>query len=191
MSKQSKLFTIAAALAATNLLSACDGSVRREGRVEPLLQVVRTDAARNRLWVLDQEALTLYDNLNGRRLRRVALPDWVLAGAGDACAPDVVLDRAGGVLVSSNVMPVLWRVDAQSFEVTRIELALDSDTDKDVGFTGLSFAGDGVLIAAGATFGSLWRIDLDNASAGKVASYSSFPARACDPATLLSTAGAF
>jgi hypothetical protein len=170
---KSKLFLAAAALAATSLLSGCDGSVRREGRVEPLLQIIRTDAERNRLWVLDQESLTLYDNLNGRRVRRITLPDWVLAGEGYACAPDVVLDRAGAVFVSSNVVPVVWRVDPQSFDVKRIELALDADTDKDVGFTGLSFAGDGVLVAAGATFGSLWRIDLAAASASRVASYPS------------------
>jgi hypothetical protein len=187
MSKQSKLFTIAAALAATQLLSACDGSVRREGRIEQPLQIVRADAERNRLWVLEPEALTLYDNTNGRRLRRIVLPDVVLAGEGHACPPGVVLDRAGTVFVSSNVVPVVWRIDPQGFDVTRIPLALSADTDKDVGFTGLSLTGDGALIAAGATFGSLWRIDLAAASATKVASYPA-SADACDPAMLLSSA---
>lgn len=173
MSGRSKLITMATALATLILVCACDGSVRREGPVEPLLQVMRADAERNRLWVLDQDALTLYDKLNRRRLRRIILPEWVLAGESHACAPDVVLDAAGTVFVSSNVLPVLWRIDPQSFEVARIALTLDSDNDKDVGFTGLSFAADGVLIAAGATFGSLWRIDLRTASASKVASHPS------------------
>jgi hypothetical protein len=182
MSQRSKLF-----LCLLVLLSACDGSVRREGPPAVNLQVVRADAERNRLWVLEPESLTLYDNLNGRRLRRLALPDPFFAGDEHACPPDVAFDASGTVFVSSNVLPVLWRVDPQRFEVTRIELALGTDADKDIGFTGLSFAGDGVLIAAGSTFSSLWRIDLRSATANKVASYPG-SAGACDPATLLSTA---
>ena len=179
MSTRSKLFTTGAALAASIMLCACDGSVRREGPVEPLLRITRTDAERNRLWALDEKALTLYDKLNRRLLRRVILPEWVLAGEAHACAPDVVLDAAGAVFVSSNVVPVLWRVDPQSFEVTRIALTLDSDRDKDVGFTGLSFAGDGTLIATGATFPSQWRIDIGAARASKVASSASLADALC------------
>ena len=157
-------------VAATGLLalSACDGSVRREGPQEEVLQVVRVDVKSNRRWVLNHEALTVYDNLNRRRLRRIALPDWTLAGPPHACPPDVVLDASGAVYVSSNVEPVLWRVDPQRFEVTRIALALGQDADKDVGFTRLSVIGDGTLLAAGATFESLWRIDLPNATASRL-----------------------
>lgn len=183
MSIQFKSFTLAAALAAPLLLSACDGSVRREGLAQAQLQVVRADAARNRLWILDPDALTLYDNTNGRRLRRIVLPEATLADPADACPPDVAFDSAGTVYVSSNVVPVLWRVDPQRFEVTRMEITLDADTDKDLGFTGLSFAGDGVLLATGTTFAALWRIDLRTASASKVASYP-YSVRACDAATL-------
>lgn len=182
MVQPSKLFLAAAALAATSLLSGCDGSVRREGRIAPLLEIVRTDAARNRLWVLDQEALTVYDALNGRRLRRVILPDWVLAGPRDGCPPSLALDASGAAFVSSNVVPVLWRVDPQRFRLTRITLELDADADKDVGFTSLSFSQDGALIAAGATFASAWRIDVGAGRASKVAS-SPAPG-ACDPALL-------
>jgi hypothetical protein len=79
---------------------------------------------------------------------------------------------------------VLWRVGPQRFEITRIELALDADADKDVGFTGLSLTGDGTFLAAGTTFGSLWHLDPRTASARKIASYPAL-ASACDPATLL------
>lgn len=184
MSMQLKLSSIIATAAIATMLFGCDGSVRREGRPAVNLQVVRADAERNRLWVLDPDALTLYDNTNGRRLRRIVLPEAILAGNGHACPPDVALDAAGTVFVSSNVVPVLWRVDPQRFDVTRIELALDADTDKDVGFTGLSFAGDDVLLAVGATFASLWRIDLRTESASKIASFPA-SAAACDPAVLL------
>jgi hypothetical protein len=85
---------------------------------------------------------------------------------------------------TSHGLPVLWRIDPQGFEITRIELELGADGDKDVGFTGLSFAADGVLIAAGTTYASLWRIDLRTASASKIASYP-LSTPACDPAVLL------
>ena len=150
MSIQFKSFTLAAALAAPLLLSACDGSVRREGPPAPAwLHVVRADAERNRLWVLEPEALSLHDNISGRRLRRIALTEPFFVGEDQACAPDIAWDAAGTVFVSSNVLPVLWRIDPQGFEITRIELELGADGDKDVGFTGLSFAEGGVLIAAG------------------------------------------
>lgn len=182
MSLQLKLCI--SAMVATILLAACDGSVRREGVSKPKLEIARADVERNRLWVLDPEALTLYDNLNGRRLRRLALPEPFLAGDEHACPPDIALDAVGTVFVSSNVLPVLWRIDPQGFEITRIELALDADTDKDFGFSGLSFAADDILIAAASTFPSLWRIDLRTASATKIASYPA-STRACDPAALL------
>lgn len=184
MSMQTRILSSISAAAIAATLAACDGSARREGVPQAKLEIVRVDAQRNRLWVLDPEALTLYDNLNGRRLRRLALPDPFLVGDQHACPPDIALDAAGTVFVSSNVLPVLWRIDPQRFEVTRIALSMDADTDKDFGFTGLSFAGDDILIAAASTFASLWRIDIRKASATKIASYPA-ATRACDPAVLL------
>lgn len=184
MSMQIRFLTAAMLAASTFILGACDGSVRREGVAQGKLEIVRADVQRNRLWVLDPEALTLYDNLNGRRLRRLALPEPFLVGDEYACPPDIALDAAGTVFVSSNVLPVLWRIDPQAFEITRIELALNADTDKDFGFTGLSFAGSDTLIAAASTFASLWRIDIRTASATKIVSYPA-STRACDPAALL------
>jgi len=55
---------------------------------------------------------------------------------------------------------------------------------RDHAFTALSFAEGGVLIAAGTTYASLWRIDLRTASASKIASYP-LSTPACDPAVLL------
>lgn len=166
MSLQLKLLS---AVAAAMLLPACDGSVRREGPPEVGLEIVRVDLAHNRRWVLRKDALTVYDHMNGRRLRQIILPDWVLAGPKDGCAPDIVLDASGAALVSSNVLPVLWRVDPQRFQLTRIALELETDTDREVGFTGLSFSPDGQLLAAGATFPSLWRIDLSAGRARRIA----------------------
>ena len=181
-------FRVVTTVMAATMLWACDGSVRREGPPVVDLQVVRADPARNRFWVLEASGLTLHDSVSGRPLRRVSLPELFLAGGDRVCRPDIAFDAAGTVFVSSDVLPVLWRVDPQRFEVTRIEIALETDADKDVGFTGLSFAGDGIVIAAGTTFASIWRIDLNAARASKVASYpASGPA--CDPGVLLRTAG--
>lgn len=187
MTQALRLFITAAALATSSLLSGCDGSVRREGPATELLEVVRADTQGNRRWVLNQDSLNVYDNVSRRRLRRIELPDWTLAGPLYACAPDMVLDSTGAAIVSSNVAPVVWRIDPQRFEVTRIELTLSTDSDKDIGFTALSFAGDGTLIAAGTTVGSMWRIDLRSARATKVAAYPP-AAGICDPATRLSVA---
>jgi hypothetical protein len=176
--------SVAVAVMAAATLCACDSSLQREAPAEATLRVELTDAARNRLWVLEREGLTLYNNTTGRRLRQMVLPEWVLLGARYSCPPDLALDSSGAVFVSSNVLPVLWRVGPQRFEITRIELALDADADKDVGFTGLSVAGDGTLLAAGTTFGSLWHLDARTARARKIASYPALPS-ACDPAALL------
>jgi len=174
--------SITVVVTAAAMLTACDGSLRREPAPEAKLQIVRVDSAHNRLWVLDHEALAIHDNTNGRRLSRIVLPEWILVGSEYGCPPDLAVDSSGAAFVSSNAVPVIWRIDPQRYEVTRIELALDSDTDKDVGFTGLSFAGDGTLLAAGAMASSLWQIDTSAASARKLASYPSLRA-ACYPAT--------
>ena len=82
----------------------------------------------------------------------------------------MILDRAGVAFVTSDILPVIWRIDPQHSEIRRIELSLDTDRDKDVGFSGLSFAADGALLAAGATFRSRWRIDLAATTATRIAS---------------------
>ena len=186
MSMQFKLsIHVAVAVIAVAMLSACDrSSLQREGPAAAKLKVVRADPARNRLWVLDHEVISVYDNTNGRQLRRIVLPEWIVLPQRYSCLPDLALDSSGAAFVSSNVLPVLWRIDPQRYEVTRIELVLDTDSDKDVGFTGLSFAGDGTLLAAGAMAAALWQIDTSAASARKIASYPSV-VRGCDPATLV------
>ena len=122
---------------------------------EPLRTV--HDASRNRVWVLERDALYLHD---GAQKQRFELPGWVYVTDAFACAPDVALDAQGAAVVSSNVVPVLWRVEPTKAQITRHELTLDADADKDVGFSGLAYAREpGVFFAVSATHGSLWRID--------------------------------
>ena len=150
--------------------AACDAPRGDAPQADTTLRVVRSDPARDHLWVLERDGLSLHDNSNRRRLRRFVLPDWPYAGYRYGCAPELILDHAGVAFVTSDVLPVIWRIDPQRPEIRRIELSLDSDRDKDIGFSGLSFAADGALLAAGTTFGSRWRIDLAAATATRIAS---------------------
>ena len=122
---------------------------------EPLRTI--HDASRNRVWVLESDALYLHQ---GAQKQRYELPGWIYASEPYACSPDVAIDAQGAAVVSSNVVPVLWRVEPAKGQVTRHELALDADSDKDVGFSGLAYVPEqGVFFAVSATYGSLWRID--------------------------------
>jgi streptogramin lyase len=90
----------------------------------------------------------------------VRLPGWVWAGAPYGCLPDLALGPRGEAVVTSNVLPTLWRIDPDSLAVSVHALALDADDDKDVGFTGLVYSPQhGAFFAASHAHGSLWRID--------------------------------
>src|SRR5438128_11534832 len=118
---------------------------------EPLRTV--HDASRNRTWLLQPDGVYL----NGKRFE---LPGWIHAGEPYACGPSLAVDAEGRAVVSSDVVPVLWRIDPLKSQVTRHELVLDADADKDVGFSGLVYAPDQeVFFGVSSVYGSLWRID--------------------------------
>ena len=163
-------------------ISACDAPRSEAPQAATALKVVRGDPGRHGLWVLERDDLSLYDSTSGRRLKRFVLPEWPYAGYRHGCAPDLILDHAGIAFVTSDVLPVIWRIDPRRPDIRRIELSLDSDRDKDVGFSGLSFAADGSLLAAGATFRSRWRIDPVAATATRIASDPGLPGACNAPA---------
>ena len=126
---------------------------------KPVLRY-QVDAARGRLWALTAEGVELYDATTLQRVAQIALPDWTSVGPQFACPPDLALGPRGEAVVSSNVVPALWRVDPVSLVASRHELALDEDKGKDVGITALVFsAQQGAYFAVSAAHGSLWRID--------------------------------
>jgi hypothetical protein len=168
----------ALALAAA-MLAGCDS--------EPQLLRIRADAERNRLWLLERDAVSLYHNRSGKLLQRIVLPGWTFVGKQFGCPPDLALDPSGAVFVTSNVLPVLWRIDPHQFEVTLLDVALDADQEKDAGFTSLAFAADGTLFAANAIHGTLWRIDVRASTAEKVAR-STTVREVCEPRALLKMA---
>jgi hypothetical protein len=67
-------------------------------------------------------------------------------------------------------VPTLWRIDAETLAVSAHPLALDSDTDKDVGFSGLVYSREhGAFFGVSGMLGSLWTIDRSLTQARKIA----------------------
>jgi hypothetical protein len=118
----------------------------------------RAQTERARAWVLDAGGLFLEQAGKPRRPFRLA--DWTWAGEPYACAPDIAIGPRGEVIVTSNVVPVLWKIDPDTLAVSVHRLQLDADADKDVGFSGLAYSErDGAYFAVSELHGSLWRID--------------------------------
>lgn len=138
-----------------------------EGNARILRHVV--DAGRERLWVLASDGVTLYSLRTRKRIAQVSLPGWHWAGEPFGCAPGLALGRRGEAIVTSDVRPLLWRIDANTLGVTQHELALDADADKDVGFSGLAYSGwHGGFFAVSHSHGTLWRIESTLGRAEKV-----------------------
>ncbi len=115
-------------------------------------------AAAEQTWVLNADGV----HLQQPRKARVAikLPKWQWASEPYACPPALAIGPRGEALVTSNVLPVLWKIDPQTLAVTVHHLQLDADTDKDVGFSGLVYSErDGAYFAVSELHGTLWRID--------------------------------
>jgi hypothetical protein len=120
---------------------------------------VQVDAARNRVWFLTREGVFVFDASKPERVA-VSLPGWLWAGAPYGCLPDLALGPRGEAVVTSDVLPTLWRIDPDTLVAAVHPLALDADTDKDVGFSGLAYSPQhGAFLAVGFLDGSLWRID--------------------------------
>jgi len=138
-----------------------DGEVLRDGLR------IRRDTARDRIWLLGLEDVRVYDAEGKRLIKKIALPGWSVARF--ACDPDMVLDGSGAAIVSSNVQARLWRIDADSLEVSDHTIRLQDRENWDVGFGALAIAADGTLLALTSVSESLWRIDLRKGSASMVA----------------------
>ena len=125
------------------------------------------DRERNRSVSLTREGVLIHKSV--ARPIRVELPGWMYAGA-PHCPPALALGPKGEVVVTSNVMPTLWRIDAETLAVTVHPLALDSDRDKDVGFAAVSYAPQQrAYIAHSKALRSVWKIDTALQRAEKLA----------------------
>src|SRR5262245_34519221 len=68
----------------------------------------RSDRARNRVWILSAHGLSLHDVRAGR-LVEVTLPSWQWVDTPYGCPPDLAIGPDGEAVVSSSIVPVLWR----------------------------------------------------------------------------------
>jgi hypothetical protein len=153
----------------------------------PVLRLQK-DAARGRGWLLTASGVFLFDLKTRRTMAHVSLPGWVWVGEEFSCPPDLAIGPDGEALISSNVEPTLLRVDPVTFAVSRHTPLLDADTDKDVGFTGLTFSSAQGTFYAVSHFGALWRIDRSLRRAQKVDLPSPMP-RACGVAIRATKSG--
>jgi hypothetical protein len=136
--------------------------------VSPILKL-QVDAVRERIWILTRSGVDIYNFKTQKRTAQVSLPDWHWAGKPFGCSPDLALGPRGEALISSDVVPTIWRVDPATLAVSKHELALNEDADKDIGFSALAYSAEqGVWLAVSCFHGSLWRIDPSLRSAQKM-----------------------
>ncbi|HEY6822061.1 MAG TPA: hypothetical protein VI321_08565 [Burkholderiales bacterium] len=110
-------------------------------------------------------------SFQARADERLSLPGWLWVSEPWSCPPATASGPAGEMIVTSNVLPTLWRIDPRTLAVSVHPLALDADTDRDVGFSALVYsAQQGSYFAVSSTRASLWRIDRELTRAHKVAS---------------------
>ena len=142
------------------------GTLAKTQAADRTILQVKEDLARGRRWELGWGTLDVYDIATDELVHVVSLEGANLSGAREVAPPDMVLTRFGAVIVSSNAQPSIWRISPSSFEVERFDLEVDSDHDKDFGFTALTWsAGERELFGVSTATGSLWRIDLATSKA--------------------------
>jgi hypothetical protein len=135
----------------------------------PVTARYQVDPGRERVWWLTANGVSL-SSTRSRERTPVLIPGWTWVAEQWGCMPDLALGPRGEAVVTSNVLPVLWKVDPDTLAVTEHPLALDADLDKDVGFSGLTYSAEhDAYFAVSGAHGSLWRIDSELQRGEKIA----------------------
>lgn len=146
--------TAIATMLAAAALAGCESSAQPSAASVLGYQV---DGERNRSVWLTRDGVLIH-SATGKPVS-VELPGWIYAG-GPHCPPSLAVGPVGEVVVTSNVIPTLWRIDAESLAVTVHPLALASDQDKDVGFAAVAYVPDQrAYMAYSETLRLVWKID--------------------------------
>jgi hypothetical protein len=127
-----------------------------------------SDDARKRVYVLVHDGVDVLEPSTRRKVAHITLPGWIWVGEKYSCPPDIALAPEGDILVTSNVVPVIWRIEHQTLATTRHELALEQDTDRDIGFTRLRWSQNLRTFVATTDLGARWHIDHSLSNAQKV-----------------------
>ena len=122
-------------------------------------QPVASNAPPARGWFLTPTGVGVLDGRTGKRIAEVPLPDRQWAGEPYSCDPAIAVGPGGKVVVTSDVVPTLWRIDPVSLAVTTHRPVLDAEADRDAGFTGLVYSRADAAYFGVTYYGSLWRID--------------------------------
>ncbi len=119
------------------------------------------DRARSRIWRLGDRGVYLEAREQSQALH-IPLPGRVIVDQTLTCPSAMTLSQEGAVVVTSNVIPTLWRINPDTFAVTSHPLTLTSHADREVGFTGIAFStGHRAYFAVSSIHGTLWRIDMN------------------------------
>jgi hypothetical protein len=156
---------IAAMVTAISLvaLTGCDSQAQPNAS---LMLRYRVDAGRDRSWWLTRDGVLLHSAAQPKKV--FPLPGWLWV-ADPHCPPDLALGPNGEAVVTSNVAPILWRIDSGTLAVTVHEVQLDSDSGRDVGFVALGYSAEhAAFFAYSEDQRSVWRIDRQLARASKV-----------------------
>ena len=155
------------ALAGCDARVASDQSPRASAAGEPNIRS-QVDAANGRIWWLTREGVFVHDARTPQK-RFVPIPGWVSVDPAYACQAALALGPKGEALVTSNVLPTVWKIDPETLAVSEYALILDADQDKDMGFSGLVYSSEHAAYFGVSELGSLWRIDADLRRGEKVA----------------------
>ena len=165
---------VAAALA---MLAACEGGTGpttsyeyggKSAGQQPGLRY-QFDANGDRVWWLTRDGVVV-KNVGAMERTAVTIPGWTWVKAAWSCPPDLALGPSGEAVVTSNIVPIVWKIDPKTMAVTEHALVLDADTDKDFGFTGLTYSSEqDAYFAVSGNLGTLWKIDAQLTRAEKVA----------------------
>ena len=119
------------------------------------------DSARSRIWRLGDRGVYLEAPEQSQALH-ILLPGRFIVDQTITCPSAMTLSQEGAVVVTSNVIPILWRINPDTFVVTSHPLTLTSHADREVGFTGIAFStGHSAYFAVSSVHGTLWRIDMN------------------------------
>jgi hypothetical protein len=116
----------------------------------------QTTSAPSQRYQLTSEGVRVHSASDSRT---VLLPGWIWVAA-PHCPPVLAIGPNGEAVVTSNVVPMLWRIDPDTLAVSTHALALNVDLDKDVGFAGLFYSTEqAAFIAYSDIQRSVWKID--------------------------------
>ena len=117
------------------------------------------DTKNNRVWSLSADGLWLSEP-SRRQSIAVSLPGWNALNAQYSAPPAFTLGPNSELVVTSNVIATLWRIDAKSLAISAHPLLLNPNTEKEFGFYWLSYSPEeGAYFAYSEQLESLWRID--------------------------------